>query len=109
MLDLENNRYYKRLSGAKPKLIVFIFIFSAFFFIGEILFIYLKFIPTVIDPFKKVPEMYDQLRFAFDKVLIWLMVWPLSFFALLGAVFYSSWITQKFFKSIEQKKYDTSK
>jgi hypothetical protein len=107
MLDLENNRYYKRLRGAKPKLIVFIFIFSAIFFTGEILFIYLKFIPTVIDPFKKVADMHEQLRFAFDKVVIWLMVWPLLFFSLLGVMAYRSWATQKLFKVIEQMKNDT--
>ena len=107
MLDLKDNRYYKRLSGSKPKLIVFIFIFSAFFFIGEILFIYLKFIPTVIDPFKKAPDMYNLLKFAFDKVVIWLMIWPLSFFSLLGVMAYSSWVTQKLLKAIEQMKCDT--
>jgi len=35
------------------------------------------------------------------------MVWPLSFFSLLGVMAYSSWVTQKLFKVIEQKKYDT--
>jgi hypothetical protein len=107
MIDLKDNRYYKRLSGANPKLIVFIFIFFTIFFICEILFIYLKFIPTVLDPFKKVPDIYEQLTFAFDKVVIWLMVWPISFFSVLGVMAYSTWVTQKLLKAIEQMKCDT--
>jgi hypothetical protein len=67
---------------------------------GDILFIYLKFIPTVLDPFKKVPDIYEQLRFAFNKVVIWLMVWPISFFSVLGVMSYSTWVTQRFFKVI---------
>ena len=80
----------KSRSEKKSKWLIFILIIAILFFSLQVFMIYFSFIPTVLLPYEKHPEVYIHLKTAFTKVFYWMTVWPLSFLSLVVGIIYGN-------------------
>lgn len=101
MNNLLGDEDLKKLKRLKPNKFIFFLIFSLIFFLGELVFIYLKFIPMVLEPYIQIqPKIYAHLKWALEKIVVWFLVWPLMLFGVTSAMIYNAKVIQKFINRI---------
>lgn len=101
MDNLAENIFYKRAKKIRPKMYVFLLAFFLIYFIGQLVFIYLFYIPKILVRYNEFPTIQNQVQLALEKVASIYMIWPVLFFVLLGIMVYYVNNIQKLLKSIE--------
>ena len=103
MHNLDEKKILEKLAKLKPIIPLLFLTFFLVLFVGQMLFIYLKFIPTALEPYKLLsPEIHAHVKGALEKVVDLFLIWPIMLFSSLIATILNFRVIQKLINYVKK-------
>jgi hypothetical protein len=105
MLDLENNLYYKRLSGLSFWPMVVVIVFSFIYATALILAFYFKYVPDLMVPLTEMisPKLLTFLESSINRITFKLGFWVLVAFVINFYFIYVLWNLKKLLADLKNR------
>ncbi len=105
MIKQEENIYYQKIARCSVKSLIAILVVTLTIFVIEVVVLYLKFIPLVLEPIEQLlpTSMTDMLEESFGMIIVALGVWAVLFFIMNIALIITCRNTKKFLNTADGK------
>lgn len=103
MRSLSSSIYYERVKKLNPKFFVVLLLFLVILFIAQLIFVYFKFIPTILQPYDELLEVKNHISYSLDRIIAFLIIWPIVLFGVIGAMIHQAKNIQKLIMNGEEK------